>query len=60
MPYSERSHLSDIATVVFPILVLAVLAKVVFFSDIAPRITEPARECKTIDSQYRVIYKVCD
>ena len=60
MQYSERSPIIDVAAVIFPILVLAVLVKVVFFSDIAPRVTEPARECKTIDSQYRVIYKACE
>lgn len=58
--YSERSPLSDIIPIVFMILVLAVLAKIVFFSDIAPRITEPARECKTIDDKARMIYKACE
>ena len=60
MPYNERSPLSDIIPLIFFILVLAVLVKVVFFSGIAPRITEPAMECKTIDDKYRVIYKACE
>lgn len=60
MPSNERDPWSDIIPVVFLVLVLAVLVKVVFFSDIAPRVTEPARECKTIDDKYRVIYKACE
>ena len=63
--YSMRSIKFDERWWLLPLLlqflILALLIKIVFFSDITPRVTEPARaECKVLDEKGRVEYRLCD